>query len=88
VAGCWRRLYDEELHNLYASPDFMKAIKSWRMSWVGHVARMGKMRSAYKILFRKPERKRPLGIRGRTWEDNVRIDLKEIECALGAFDVG
>jgi len=60
VGGC-RRLHDEELHNLYASPDFIRAIKSRRMRWAGNVARMGEMRNAYIILVGKPERKRPFG---------------------------
>jgi len=57
VAGGWRRLHDEELHNLYASPNSIRAIKSRRMRWAGHVARM---RNVYNILVRKYEGKRPL----------------------------
>jgi len=63
VAGKWRRLYNEKLHNLYASPNIIRAIKSGRMRSEGHVARMGEMRNAYKILVAKLERKRPLGRR-------------------------
>jgi hypothetical protein len=60
VAANWRRLHNEELHNLYASPNIITVIKSMRMSWVGHVVRMGEMGNAYTILVGKPEEKRPL----------------------------
>jgi hypothetical protein len=59
VAGGWRRLHNEELHNLYASLNFIRMITSRRMWWAGLVARMGKMRNAYKILVGKPDGKRP-----------------------------
>jgi hypothetical protein len=65
--GSWRRLHNEELHNLYASPT-IRVIKSRRMRWAGHVAHMGEIRNAYNILVGKPEGKRPLrrlGIVGR-----------------------
>jgi hypothetical protein len=57
VAGGWRRLHNEELHNLYASQNITKVMKSRRMRWTGHIARIGKMRKAYKILVGKPEGK-------------------------------
>jgi hypothetical protein len=60
VAGSWRRLHNEELHNLYSSPN-IRVIKSRRVRWPRHVARMGAMRNAYKILVGKPEEKRPVG---------------------------
>jgi hypothetical protein len=59
-AGGWSRLYNEELHNLYVLPNFIRVIKSRRMRWEGHVAHMGEMRNAYKILIGKPEGRRPL----------------------------
>jgi hypothetical protein len=62
VAGDWRSLNIEELHNLYASPHIIRAIKSRRMRWTGNVAHMGDMRIAYKILVTKPEGKRLLRI--------------------------
>jgi len=49
VAGGWRRLHDEELHNLYAVPDIIMVAKSRSMRWAGHVARMGEIRNAYKF---------------------------------------
>jgi hypothetical protein len=67
VAGSWKRLHNEELHYLYASPYIIRVIKSRRMRWPGHVAHTGEMRNAYKILVRKPERKRPFGIPRRSW---------------------
>jgi hypothetical protein len=76
VAGGWRRLHYEELHNMYASPDIISVIKSRRMRWAGHVARMGEMRKEYKILDGKPEGKRPFGRPMRRQEDNVRMDLR------------
>jgi hypothetical protein len=77
VAGGWRRLHNEELHNLYASPNIIRAMKSKRMRWTGHVTCMGDTKNTYKILVGKPEGKRPLGRCGRRWEDNIRMDLRE-----------
>jgi hypothetical protein len=71
-------LHNEELHNLYASPDIVREIKSRRMRWTWHVARMGEMKNACKILIGKPERKRPIDRPRRRWEDNIRMDLREI----------
>jgi hypothetical protein len=61
VTGEWRKLHNEELHDLYSSPSIIRIIKAKRMRWVGHVARMGEKRNAYRLLVRKPERRRPLG---------------------------
>jgi hypothetical protein len=61
VTGGWRKLHNEELHNLYSSPSIIKIIKWRRMRWAGHVARMGEKRNVYRLLVRKPEGKRPLG---------------------------
>jgi hypothetical protein len=61
VMGEWRKLHNEELHNLYSSPDIIRQVKSRRMNWAGHVARMGEERKVYKVLVGKPEGKRPLG---------------------------
>jgi hypothetical protein len=61
VTGGWRKLHDEELHNLYSSPSIIRVIKLWRMKLAGHVARMGEKRNAYRLLVGKPEGKTPLG---------------------------
>jgi hypothetical protein len=78
VIGCWRKLHNEELHNLYFSPSIIRMIKSRRMRWAGHVARMGEKRNAYRILVGKPEGKRPLGRPICRWEDNIRVNLKRV----------
>jgi hypothetical protein len=78
VVGGWRRLHKEELHNLYDSPNIIRVIKSRRMRWVGHIARMREMGNGYNILVGKLEGKRPLGGPMRRWEDNIRMDLREI----------
>jgi hypothetical protein len=79
LAGDWRRLHDEEFRNFYASRNVITVITLRWMKWARYVARMGKMRNAYKFLFGKPEGKRLLGRRRRRWEDNIRMDLREIE---------
>jgi hypothetical protein len=61
VTGEWRKLHNEDLHNLYLSPDIIRQVKSRRMRWAGHVARMGEERKVYKVLVGKTEGKRPLG---------------------------
>jgi len=61
VTGEWMRLHNEELNDLYPSPNIVRVIKSRRMRWAGHVARMGEERGAYRVLVGKPEGKRPLG---------------------------
>jgi hypothetical protein len=73
----WRKLHSEELHNLYSSPDIIRQIKSRRMRWAGHVARMGEERKLNKVLLGKPEGKRPLGSPRRRWEYGIRMDLRE-----------
>jgi hypothetical protein len=70
VTRDWRKLHNEELHNMYSSPDIIRMIKSTRMGWAGHVGRMGQRG--------KPEGKRPLGRARRRWMDNIKIDLREI----------
>jgi hypothetical protein len=73
----WRKLHNEELNNLYAAPNIARVIKSRRMRWTGHVARMGER---YRILLGKPEGRRPLGRPRRRWDDNIRMDLREVGC--------
>jgi hypothetical protein len=61
VTGEWRKLHNEELHNLYSFPDIIRQVRSRRMRWAGHVARMGEERKVYKVLVGKPEGRSPLG---------------------------
>jgi hypothetical protein len=61
VMGGWRKLHNEELHNLYSKPSIIRIIKLRRMRWAGHVAQMGEKRNVYRLLVGKPEGKRPLG---------------------------
>jgi hypothetical protein len=84
VTGEWRKLHNEELHNLYLSPDIIRQVKSRRMRWAGHVARMGEERKVYKVLMGKPEGKGPLGRSRRRWEDGIKMDLRQI--GLGGVD--
>jgi len=83
VTRGWRKLH-EELNDLYCSHNILRVIKSRRMRWVGHVARMGERRGAYRDLVGKPEGKRPLGSPRRRWNDYIKMDLQEVEC--GAMD--
>jgi hypothetical protein len=78
VTGGWRKLRNKELHELYSSPSIIRKIKSRKMSWARHVARMGEKRNAYRLLVGKPEGKRPLGRPRHRWVDNIKIDLVEI----------
>jgi hypothetical protein len=77
VTGGWRKLHNEELHGLYSSPSIIRVIEVRRMRWAGHVARMGEMRGAY-ILVGRPEGRKPLGRPRRRWEENIKMDLREI----------
>jgi hypothetical protein len=76
--GSWRKLHNDELHSLYSSPNIVRVIKSSRMRWAGHVARMGEGRGIYRVLVGRPEGKGPLGRPRRRWEDNIKLDLREI----------
>jgi hypothetical protein len=78
VTGGWRKLHNEEFHNLYSSPSIIRIIKSRRMRRAGHVARMGEKRNLYRLLVGKPEGRRPLGRPRRRWMDNINMDLLEI----------
>jgi hypothetical protein len=76
--GDWRKLHNKELHNFYSSPNILTIIKSRKIRWTGHVARMGETRNAYSISVGKPEGKRPIGRPRRRWVDNTKMDLTEI----------
>ena len=79
VTGEWRRFHNEELNDLYSSPNIARVIKWRRMRWAGHVARMGEERGLYKVLVGKPEGRRLLGRPRRRWVD-IRMDLQEVGC--------
>jgi len=68
---------------LYFLPNIMRVVKSRRMRWAGHVARMGQWRGVYKVLVGKLEGKRPLGRPRRRWEDNMKMDLQEVGGSCG-----
>jgi transcription termination factor 2 len=74
----WRKLHNEELHNLYSSSSIIRIIMSRKIRWAGHVARMWEKRNAYRILVGKPEDKRPLGRAISRWVDNIKMDLRDI----------
>jgi hypothetical protein len=78
VTGEWRKLHNEELHDLCSSPSIIRIIKTRRMRWAEHVAGMGEKRNAYRLLMGKPEGRRPLGRPRRKWSDNIRMDLVEV----------
>jgi hypothetical protein len=86
--GGWRKLHNEEFHNLYSSQTIIRMIKSRRMRWAGHVARMGAKRNAYGILVGRPEEKIPLGRPRHKWMENIKMDLTEIGwCGMDWIDL-
>jgi len=78
VTGEWRKLHNEELNDLYCSPNIVRVTKSRRIRWAGHVTRMGRKRGVYRVVVGKPEGKRPLR-RRRRWEDNIKMYPQEVE---------
>jgi hypothetical protein len=76
--GSWRKLHNDELHCMFSSPNIVRVIKSRRMRWAGHVARMEERIDFYRVLVWRPEGKRPLGRPRHRWEDNIMMDLREI----------
>ena len=91
VTGELRKLHNEELRDLYSLPNIVRVVKSRRMRWAGHLARMGEGRGVHRVLVRKPEGKRPLGRPRRRWEDNIKMDLREdggVETGLSWIRIG
>jgi hypothetical protein len=84
VTGGWRKLHNEELHDLYSAPSIIRIMRSRRMRWAGHVTRIGEKRNVYRSLVGKTEGKRPLGRPRSRWVDNIKMDLAEI--GLGELD--
>ena len=80
ITGEWRKLHNVELHALYSSPNIIRNLKSIRLRWTGHVVRMEQSRNAYRVLVGKPGGKRPLGRPRRRWEDNIKLNLREVGC--------
>jgi hypothetical protein len=83
MTGEWRKLHNEELHDMYSSPSVIRIIKSRRKRWAGHVAGMEK-RNVYRLLVGKPKRKTPLGGPKSGWVDNIKIGL--LQMGLGGVD--
>jgi hypothetical protein len=79
LPGERRKLHNEELNDLYYSPNIVRVIKSRRMRWAGHV-RMKERRDVHRVLVGKSEKQRPLGTPRRRWEDNIKMDLEEVIC--------
>ena len=78
-----RKLHNEELNDLYSSPNIVRVVKSRRMRWAGHVASMEEERGVHKVLVGKPDGKRQLGRPRRRWEDNIKMDLEEVGRGCG-----
>jgi len=78
VTGEWRKLHNEQLNDMYSLPNTVRVVKSRRMRWAGHVARMGDDRGVHRLLVGKPEGKRSLGRLRSRWEDNIKMDLQEV----------
>jgi len=83
VTGKWRKLHNEELSDLYSLPNKVRVVKSRRMRWAGHMARMGQGRGMHRVLVGKPEGKRSLGRPRRRWEDNIKMNLQEVGGGYG-----
>jgi hypothetical protein len=82
VTGEWRKLYNEKLNDLYSLPNIVRVVKSRRMRWAGHVARMGEDRGVHRVLG-KPEGKGSFGRPRHRWEDNIKIGLQDVRGAVG-----
>jgi hypothetical protein len=78
ILESWRKLHNDDLYSLYSTPNIVRVIKSSRIMWAGHVARMGEGRGVYRFLVGRPKGKKPLGRPRRRWKDNIKMDLKGI----------
>ena len=85
ITGEWKKLHNAEVHALYYSPNIIRSLNSRRLRWAGQVARMEQSRNAYRVLAGRPEGKRPLGRPRRRWEDNIKMDLREVGCDPGEW---
>ena len=83
ITGKWRKLHNAKLHALYSSPNIIRNLNSRRLRWAEHVANMEQSRNAYRVLVGKPDGKRPLGMPRLRWEDNIKMDLREVGCDPG-----
>jgi hypothetical protein len=83
VTGEWRNLHNGELNGWYSLPNIVRVVKSRRMRWAGHVARMGEERGVHRVLVVEPEGKRSLGRPRRRWEDNIKMDVQEVGVSCG-----
>jgi hypothetical protein len=83
VTGEWRKLHNEELNYLYSLPNIVRVVKSRRMGWTSHVARMGEERGVHRVLVGKPEGKRLSGRPRRRWEDNIKMDIQGVGVGCG-----
>jgi hypothetical protein len=86
VTGEWRKLHNEDLNDLYCSPNIVRVIKSKRMRWAGHVACMGERRGVYRVLVGKPVGTRELRKHRRKWEANINMDFQEVGCGVCGLD--
>jgi len=82
LTGEWRKRHNKELNDLYSSPNIVRLIKSRRLRWAGHGARLREWRGVYRILVGKPAGKRPIRRSRRRWEDNIKMDLQEVGCGV------
>ena len=85
ITGEWRKLHNEGLSDLYSLPNIVRVVKSRKMRWAGHVARMEEGRGVYRVLVGKPEGYSPLGRPRRRWEDNIKMDLREVGGSCGEW---
>jgi hypothetical protein len=86
LTGEWKKLHNEELNDMYSSPNIVRVIKWRRMRWAGHVAHMEEVKGVHKLLVGKPEGKGRLGRPRCRWEDNIKMDLQEVGWGLWGLD--